>query len=341
MHIQQQIQAFIDQYYQRLEQAQTIEELEQIRVTFLGRKGMLQEISKQLPQLPEEERRTYGPELKHLKQNAHDAFHTKYHYLKETQERKEHKQYDVTAYRPQQWLGSLHPYTHITYELEQVFTSMGFDIVYGPEVESDYYNFEALNIPEHHPARDLHDTFWLDVPGLLMRTHTSTLQGRVMEQQTPPLAIVAPGKAYRHEDTDASHDIMFMQCEGLLVDRNISLSHLFATMKSLLQSIFQNHNLEIRIRPGYFPFVEPGVEIDISCPFCKNGCSTCDQTQWIEACGAGLVHPNVLSQSNIDPNTYSGFAFGFGLTRLAMLKYGIDDIRLLHSDNVAFLKQFP
>jgi len=342
MDIAERIQQFQDEYYTQLNNAQTRDELEDVRITYLGRKGLLNRISKMLLQISQEERRTYGPRIKHLKQEAHDAFYVKQRHLQQQEEsRNRRPSYDVTAYRPSGPQGSLHPYTHISKELEDVLNSMGFDIVYAPEVESDYYNFETLNIPHDHPARDLHDTFWLDIPGLLLRTHTSTIQGHIMEQQQPPISVVAPGRAYRHEATDASHDIMFMQCEGLLIDRNISLSHLLATMKTLLQAIFKHHKLEMRVRPGYFPFVEPGVEIDISCPFCAHGCSTCKRTQWIEVCGAGLVHPNVLETSNVDAHTYSGFAFGFGLTRLAMLKYGINDIRLLHGTNVSFLKQFP
>ena len=342
MDIAQRIQQFKDEFYKALENASTAQELEQVRVTYLGRKGTLHALSKELPQLSQEERRTYGPQIKELKEQAHHAYRVKEQEIAQSQKQQRTKPaFDVTAYQPGGISGSLHPYTHIINDLEQVFNAMGFEIVFAPEVDSDYYNFETLNIPSNHPARDLHDTFWLDIPGLLMRTHTSTVQAHTMERQNPPISVVAPGRAYRHEATDASHDIMFMQCEGLLIDRDISLSHLFATMKTLLQAIFQHHKLEMRVRPGYFPFVEPGVEIDISCPFCSHGCSTCKQTQWIEICGAGLVHPRVLEISNVDPNEFSGFAFGFGLTRLAMLKYGINDIRLLHGTQIEFLKQFP
>ena len=341
MDIATQIQECSDAFYQALAQAQTQEHLENVRVMYLGRKGKINQLTKTLQTLPEEERRIYGPRIKQLKNDAHNAFHEKYETIHKQEATKNKPSVDVTAYTPAHVHGSLHPYTHITQEIENIFSAMGFDIVFAPEVETSYYNFETLNIPENHPARDLHDTFWLDIPGLLLRTHTSTVQGHIMEQQEPPIAVVAPGRAYRHEATDASHDIMFMQCEGLLIDHNISLSHLFATMKAMLQALFKHHELEMRVRPGYFPFVEPGVEIDISCPFCSTGCSTCKRTRWIEICGAGLVHPNVLQTSNVDPTVYSGFAFGFGLTRLAMLKYNINDIRLLHSSNVRFLKQFP
>lgn len=217
---------------------------------------------------------------------------------------------------------------------------MGFEIIDGPELEEDFYNFEALNIPPDHPARDMQDTFWLTLPGRLMRTHTSSVEIHAMLKKKPPLAIVVPGRAYRNEATDASHDFQFMQLEGLLVDKNVSLSNLLATMKSFLQTFFERKDLTLRIRPGYFPFVEPGIEIDMSCPFCTQGCAVCKRTRWIEVAPAGLTHPAVLKACSIDPTEYSGFAFGMGLTRLVMLKYGITDIRLLHSNKVEFLQQF-
>lgn len=342
MDLTQRIAQFQETFYKELEAAATPADLEQIRVAYLARKGMLNDMAKQLPDLSQQERRELGPQIKQIKQEAHEAFSRKRSEIEaheKTHTKRAHL--DVTAYTPFGPQGSLHPYTHMTQEMSRVLTSMGFHIMHAPEVDSSHYNFETLNIPEGHPAREMHDTFWIDIPGLLLRTHTSTIQGRILEDKQPPIAVVAPGRAYRHEATDASHDIMFMQCEGLLVDHDISLSHLFATMKSLLQALFYHHRLEMRVRPGYFPFVEPGVEIDISCPFCATGCSTCSQTQWIEICGAGLVHPRVLEMHDLDPDTYSGFAFGFGLTRLAMLKYGIDDIRWLHGSSMAFLKQFP
>jgi len=217
---------------------------------------------------------------------------------------------------------------------------MGFERADGPEIETDYYNFEALNIPEDHPARDMHDTFWLTLPNMLLRTHTSTVQIRAMEQRDKPLAIFAPGRAYRNEETDASHDFMFTQLETLLIDKNVSMANLLATAKTFLQKIFNKQNLEIRVRPGYFPFVEPGVEIDAQCPFCTQGCSVCKKTRWIELLGAGLVHPNVLKYGGVDTDIYSGFAFGLGIERLAMIKHGITDIRLFHQNKESFLKQF-
>lgn len=215
---------------------------------------------------------------------------------------------------------------------------MGFAVADGPELETEFFNFTALNIPDNHPAREESDTFWIDNEHLL-RTQTSTVQIKTMMSQKPPIAIIAPGRTMRNEATDASHDFMFMQFEGLYIGEDVSIANLLATLKSFLTQFFGS-DVKLRVRPGYFPFVEPGLEIDASCPFCKKGCSVCKKTKWIELMGAGLVHPNVLKHCKLDPEKYSGFAFGFGLTRLVMLKYQIPDIRLLHSGNIKFLKQF-
>lgn len=333
------LQTIQKSFRQDLDAAETDDALEQVRIQYSGRKGTLAQLKQQLKALPTEERRTIGPQLKALEREITEAIEAKRAQLKQQQAPQE-KKLDVTAYVPLQPQGSLHPYSHVQEELEDLFMSMGFVITDTTEVDTDYYNFEALNIPKNHPARDLHDTFWLTTPGLLMRTHTSTAQPRYMEQHQPPIALVSIGKVYRYEATDASHDMMFWQCEGLFVDTDVSLANLFATMKSLFQKLFPHQKIDIRTRPGYFPFVEPGVEIEMSCPFCSTGCSTCGQKQWLEMGGAGLVHPTVLQTSGIDPDIYSGFAFGFGLTRLVMLKYGINDIRLLHTNKVDFLKQF-
>jgi phenylalanyl-tRNA synthetase alpha chain len=329
-------------FFKALEDARVDLQLEGVRITFLGRQGLLAQLMDTLKTLSLEEKRVYGPVLNQVKTELNKVFEAKKIAL--TAQAYEHEQlkkrsFDVTAYQPHQLQGSLHPYTKIIEHIENIFISMGFSIADGPEVETDYYNFKALNIPDNHPARDLHDTFWLDIPHLLLRTHTSPVQVRTMEQVKPPLALAAPGRCYRHEATDASHDYMFMQVEGLVVDKKISVAHLTGTVKTFLQALF-GKALKVRLRPGYFPFVEPGIEFDISCPFCTQGCSTCKKTTWIEACGSGMVHPNVLRAGGIDPSIYSGFAFGFGLTRLAMLLYGINDIRLLHSNKLEFLKQF-
>jgi phenylalanyl-tRNA synthetase alpha chain len=337
------LQAFLQELKDHLAKVSTQSDLETIRVTFLGRKGKITSLMAQLKTLSVEEKRIFGPELNKLKEEASAAFESKQQVLEtqaKTAQAQQAAHFDVTSYQPGYRKGTLHPYTIATEEVENIFISMGFAIAEGPEVETDYINFEALNIPANHPARDMHDTFWLDVPDLLLRTHTSTVQHRTMKQQTPPIAIAVPGRAYRHEATDASHDFMFLQCEGLVIDKNINMAHLLGTIKQFLQALYKKEKLDIRLRPSYFPFVEPGVEIDMTCPFCTKGCSVCKQSRWIEICGAGMVHPAVLKAGGIDSEKYSGFAFGFGLTRLIMLKYGINDIRLLHNPKIDFLKQF-
>lgn len=333
------------EFFDTLERAISAQDVEQIRVQLLGKKGVITELLGEMKNLSPEDKREFGPLINQLKseaetriQTAQDKIATKN--LALTTAKKEN--FDITAYRPGTVTGHLHPYTQIIEEIEDIFISMGFEIFDGPELESDHYNFEALNIPQNHPARDMYDTFWSNKPGTLLRTHTSSVQARILEAKSKslPIAGIVPGRCYRHEATDASHDFMFMQCEGILVDENITIANLFATAKSFLKALFKKDNIEIRIRPGYFPFVEPGVEIDMQCPFCKSGCSVCKKSRWIEIFPGGMVHPNVLSCAGIDETKYSGFAFGFGLTRLAMIKYKISDIRLLHSGNIKFLEQF-
>jgi phenylalanyl-tRNA synthetase alpha chain len=342
-HLSELITELLHRFQQDLKRVHTPDDLEKIRITYLSRHGHIAEYMGQLKQFSLEEKKIYGPQLNKLKDEIQELFNQKKESLEKQQLDKESEllaSFDVTAYRTSQLRGSLHPYTHVTQIIENIFVSMGFAIVDGPEIENDYHNFEALNIPEHHPARDMQDTFWLTLPHMLMRTHTSSVEVHTMLNQKPPIAIAAPGRCYRNEATDASHDFMFMQVEGLFIDKNVSLANLFGTIKVFLQALFQKKDLNLRIRPSYFPFVEPGVEFDITCPFCCNGCSVCKKTGWIEMGGAGLTHPKVLAACGINPEQYSGFAFGLGLTRLTMLKYGINDIRLLHSNKVDFLKQF-
>lgn len=318
-------------------------DLEKIRIDFLGRSGHLTNLMAELKNLSLEEKKVFGPQLNTLKQELQNRFDTKvqeFESEKTIRAQEQHKYFDVTAYKPDQVKGSLHIYTQMIEQLENIFMSMGFQVVDGPEVETDYYNFQTLNIPNNHPARDLQDTFWLTTPGMLLRTHTSNVQARIMENNPLPLAVFAPGRVYRNEATDATHEFMFTQGECLVIDKNISVSNLIATARTFLQKFFNKEDLNIRVRPGYFPFVEPGLEIDASCPFCKTGCSVCKKTTWIELLGAGLVHPNVLKASGIDPDVYTGFAFGFGIERLIMIKHKITDIRLFHSSKVGFLEQF-
>lgn len=326
-----------------LSQAKTVADLEQVRIKYLGRNGSIGAAMTQLKELSVADKKIIAPLLNELKKDAEESYEKIKKQLEEQAFKsallkKQH--FDVTASRQEKTEGSLHIFTHIVQQLEDIFITMGYEIASGPEVVTDYYNFEALNIPAHHPARELQDTFWLTNPEYLLRTHTSTVQIQTMETKSVPLAIFAPGRVYRNEATDATHDFMFMQGEGLFIDKNVSVSHLLATAKAFLRAFFEKDDLNIRARPGYFPFVEPGIEIDASCPFCKTGCSICKHTGWIELMGSGMVHPNVLRMSGIDPEIYSGFAWGFGIERLAMVKYGITDIRLFRSGTVEFLKQF-
>lgn len=321
---------------QKVSKAQDLENLEAVRIEYLGRQGIIaQQIMPELKKLSLEEKQIFGPIINQLKEQSQIIFESKKRDLENKALLKlleKDCNFDVTFSKPQTQTGSLHPITLTYNKVRDIFLSMGYEIHDGREVETDWYNFGALNIPEDHPARDMWDTFWLDIPGLLLRTHTSTVQIHAMEKQELPLALVAPGRVYRHEATDATHDFMFNQVEGLVIDTNIALTHLLGTVEAFLRAFFEDESLKIRVRPSYFPFVEPGIEIDMSSNLFKN--------RWIEIAGAGLVHPHVLNACKIDPNKYSGFAFGFGLDRLTMLKYGIDDIRLFSSNKLEFLKQF-
>jgi len=318
--------------------------LETVRVQFLGRTGKIAELMEQFKNLSLEEKRIHGSSLTELKNSLQQAWQEKKQTLDDAKALKnaqQHADFDVTLSIDNPLRGSVHIYTQLIATLEDIFISMGYEPVTGAEIVSDFYNFQALNIPPTHPARDMQDTFWIaQHPSLLLRTHTSSVQVHTMQERTPPFALFTSGRVYRNEATDASHDFMFYQGEFLLVDKHISMSHLLATTKTFLQALFEKEDIHIQVRPSYFPFVEPGIEIHSSCPFCSSGCSTCKKTGWIELMGAGLIHPHVLRAAHIDPTIYTGFACGFGLTRLAMIKYGIPDIRLLHSNKIAFLEQY-
>lgn len=317
--------------------------LELVRIKFLGRKGKIADLMEQLKNLAVEEKKLVGPLLNQFKQQTQsqlDEFALSLEQSEIAQKNLLEKNFDVSAYRYNELKGTSHIYTHIIADLENTFISMGYDIIDGPEVENEYYNFESLNIPADHPAREAEDSFFLHQKGMLLRTQCSTMQARAMETSQPPIAVFAPGRVYRKEATDQTHDFLFTQAEILLVDKNISVSNLLATAHTFLRKIFENDTLEIRVRPGFFPFVEPGLEIDASCTFCTTGCSVCKHTGWIELLGTGMVHPSVLRASGIDPTIYSGFAFGMGIERIAMIKYGIYDIRLFHSSKIKFLDQF-
>lgn len=337
------ISALRTAYAEAVKTVQTSDDLEKVRITFLSRNGMLAAITKQFQDLDGTQKRSVGPILQELKQFLQQTFAEKESeiasFLAHQQQLRD-TLFDVTMYRTPALRGSLHIYSQVINRLQDIFMSMGYLIVDGPEVESEYNNFTALNIPLHHPAREMQDTFWLGQDDLLLRTQTSPVQIRTLTERGVPLAMFSTGRVYRNEETDASHDYLFTQGEAMFVDIDVSMANLVATVKAFLQAFFENDALEIRIRPGYFPFVEPGIEIDASCPFCTHGCSTCKHTGWIELMGGGLVHPHVLSNCGVNPGDHSGFAFGFGVERLAMIKYGISDIRVFHSSNISFLTQF-
>lgn len=325
----------------RVSSAATPADLETVRVEVLGRKGSLAQISKEMGKLAPEERARAGKLLNSVKQALESALESKTAEFAAAalQKRLESEWVDLTLPAPGPRPGSLHPITQIQWEIEDLFLSLGFTVLDGPEVETEYHNFDALNIPADHPARDTQDTFWL-TDGNLLRTHTSPVQVRGMEKLGPPLRMIAPGRAFRNESVDASHEHTFYQLEGMMIDRQVSISHLIYFMKTLLSAIFKRE-MTVRLRPGFFPFVEPGFELDIQCVICGGaGCPVCKQSGWVELLPCGLVNPNVLRMSGIDPEEWNGFAFGLGLTRLVMMRYGIDDIRWLQSGDLRFLQQF-
>jgi len=329
-------------------QASDLAQLEKIKIKYLGRKGELTGLIKELPSLSSEVKIRIGNRLNFARNDLSELFYEKEREIKDREIKESFKKETIDVTMPGQSysLGHLHPLTKVERRVEDIFGSMGFSIVFGPEIESEYYNFNALNIPQNHPARDMQDTFWLRQKTtnpknhLLLRTHTSPMQIRYMEKNNPPLRIIVPGRVYRYEATDASHEIQFHQIEGLMVDKNISLTNLKAVFEEFFKNFFSAKNgkkVEVRFRPGYFPFVEPGIEVDI-----KLG----SNPNWLEVAGAGMVHPQVFKAAGYIPTTpqggasWQGFAFGVGLERLAMLYYGISDIRLFYSSDFRFLKQF-
>ena len=325
----------------RIAAARSPEELETARVEVLGRKGALARVSKDMGLLLPEERARVGKLLNAVKQGLEGALEARKAQFADAAlaSRLDAEWIDLTLPAPGPRPGSIHPITQIQSEIEELFVSLGFAVLDGPEVETEYNNFDALNMPADHPARDMQDTFWL-IGGQVLRTHTSPVQVRGMEKLGPPLRMIAPGRVFRNEEVDASHEHTFYQLEGMMVDREVSVAHMIYFMKAMLAEIFRRE-VTVRLRPGYFPFVEPGFELDIQCLICGgSGCPVCKQGGWVEQVGCGLVHPNVLRMSGIDPEEWSGFAFGLGLTRLVMMRYKIDDIRLLQSGDLRFLTQF-
>jgi phenylalanyl-tRNA synthetase alpha chain len=318
----------------------TLEPLKQLRIDFLGKKGCIQALMKDLRQASPEEKRKIGKLINDFKQYVENLLEKKQGELGKSTFRQlsQTETFDTTLPGKKETTGTLHPITQVMEEITTIFMGLGFQVEEGPEIETDFYNFEALNIPKDHPARDMQDTFYVE-GGTVLRTHTSPVQIHVMENREPPLRIIAPGKVYRC-DSDVSHTPMFHQIEGLMVDKNVSFSHLKGIMNIFLQEVF-GKKTKVRFRPSFFPFTCPSAEVDIQCVICGGkGCRVCSKTGWLEILGCGMVDPAVLQCVNYDSEEWTGFAFGLGIERISMLKYGIDDIRLFFENDLRFLKQF-
>ena len=324
-----------------IEAASDIAALEELRVSYLGKKGALTGLLKNLGQLSAEERPKTGAEINAVKQQLNEQLNARKASLQSAALAAQlaGEAIDVTLPGRRAETGSLHPITRTIQRMETFFSSMGFEVVEGPEIEDDYHNFEALNIPAHHPARAMHDTFYVDDTHVL-RTHTSGVQVRTMEAQQPPIRVICPGRVYRC-DSDLTHSPMFHQVEGLLIDETSNFAHLKGLLEDFLHAFFERDDLSVRLRPSYFPFTEPSAEVDIQCVKCSGaGCRVCSHTGWIEVLGCGMVNPKVLEMSGIDPDKYRGFAFGMGVERLSMLRYGIGDLRVNFDNDLRFLAQF-
>ena len=327
---------------QAIEAADDAVSLDTVRVQFLGKKGELTDLLKGLGKLPADDRPAAGAEINKVKSVLQEAISSKKETLDQAaiDAKLGAEAIDVSLPGRNAELGSHHPVTIVLRRIEQFFRGVGYDVVEGPEIEDDYHNFEALNLPAHHPARAMHDTFYFN-PNLLLRTHTSPVQVRVMEERKPPFRIICPGRVYRVDQPDPSHLPMFHQVEGLLIDHESSFADLKGTIVEFLRVFFEKEDLKVRFRPSYFPFTEPSAEVDVQCVHCDGGgCRVCGNTGWLEVMGSGMVHPKVLEYSGIDPEEFTGFAFGMGPDRLAMLRYGVDDLRHFLDNDLRFLKQF-
>jgi len=343
MSIFNEIEKLLTESIEELKSVDSLKALNDLRVKYLGKKGPVQGLMKNMKNLTNEERPAFGAKVNELKQQISAKIEEFEVQLKERelQAKIEAERIDISLPAFNLEFGNLHPLTRVTNDLEELFISMGYDVKSGPEVETDLYTFEMLNLPKGHPARDMQDSFYI-TEEYLLRTHTSPVQVRTMlaNDEKGPLRIICPGKVYRRDDDDATHSHQFMQLEGLVIDEGISLAHLKGTLEEFAKRMF-GEGKEVRFRPSFFPFTEPSVEVDISCVKCGGkGCSMCKETGWIEVLGAGMVHPNVLEMSGYDSKKYSGFAFGMGIERIAMLKYGITDIRHLYTNDIRFLDQF-
>ena len=332
--MQEELKKIVSNAINEIKEAKKENDLLNIKSKYLGKKSKLAELMSNLKSMSIEEKKKYGSLFNKIKKDLESKVNERITEVNVT------KDIDFDDTLPvEAKLGSLHPVTIVAKEVTDILKRMGFSVVSGPEMEEEYFNFVALNIPDDHPARDMQDTYYLD-NGKLLRTHTSPNQVHAMQKYGAPIRMCAPGRCFRNEDLDASHENTFFQVEGMEIDKNISIGNLMYTMKELLSAIFER-DVDVRVRPGFFPFVEPGVEIDCSCLICGGkGCPTCKNSGWIELCPGGMIHPNVLKESGIDPEVYNGFAFGLGITRLAMMKYKIDDIRVLNSGDLRVLDKF-
>ncbi len=339
--MKEKIDGLLAQFQNELQTANDSASLDALRIAYLGKKGQLTELLKGLRDVPNDQKKEVGQQINRLKETVESALTTRAEELESAalaQAIANAKRFNPTIPTARD-IGSYHPITLVQREVEDIFASMGFTIEEYPEVVDDYHCFEALNIPKHHPARDMQDTYYLD-NGQLLKTHTSAAQNYIMRKYGPPLRAIFPGRCFRNEAIDACHENTFFQMEGIMIDRDISISNLIYFMKTMLSQVF-GQELHVRLRPGFFPFVEPGFELDISCLICGGkGCPSCKNSGWLELCPCGMIHPNVLKAGGIDPDEYIGFAFGLGLTRLAMMKYGVKDIRDFNSGNLRVLSQF-
>lgn len=338
--MKQAIQSLRTQFNDQLISTKTTQDLDALRIKFLGKKGAVQDLMKTLKDASQEERPVLGKQVNELKEEitaAIDAMQAKLTQLEEANQL-ENEKIDISLPGRRDFLGGKHPITREIDLVISIAAEMGFSVQYGPDIDTEYYNFEALNFPPDHPARDMQDTFYIS-PEVLLRTHTSNVQVRVMESHQPPIRIIAPGKAYRNETITARSHVFFHQHEGLYIAKGVTFADLMATMRTFLSKIFKQE-VETRFRPSYFPFVEPGMEIDVRCLSCQgHGCALCKHTGWLEVAGAGMVHPEVLKNGGIDPEVYTGYAWGMGVERTVLLKYGIKDIRLFVENDLRFLNQ--
>ena len=318
----------------------SMEKIEELRVNFLGKKGKVTELMQGLKDVASEQRRDMGIAINNFKQYVEGLIQNRIEEAKKLELQKEinnAEKIDITIPTSQN-LGSLHPITVVQKEVEEVFKSMGFIVEDGNEIETEFNNFDSVNVPRNHPARDMQDTFWLD-NGEVLKTQTSAGQNRILRKYGAPCKVIFPGRCFRNENVDASHENTFFQLEGMMVGRDINVANLIYFMKTMLSKVLKK-DVDVRLRPGFFPFTEPSFELDVTCPFCGGkGCPTCKQGGWIELCPCGMIHPEVLRTGGVDTSKYQGFAFGLGLTRLAMMKYNIKEIRYLNSGNVPFLSQ--